>query len=459
MTVDIHSLLDNKEELEKILETCSPALRREIQWRLSAREKQLLPETYWDLAIIRAGRGWGKSRVGAEWVRRKIEVDGAMSGLVIGSTTTKVNDILVEGKSGILACCPDAVYKVNKAQIIWPNGAKVYLQTAEKKEGARGYSVEFVLGDEMAEWPYQKTTWEHIVAAVREPNAHGTGYPSQKLITSTPKRSAYMSSLEDTEESLVVINGSTYENKDNLTPQYLKALEKQWAGTSLYKQEILGEILTQVDGALFQETWFKHELLPQDVDFDKVVVAVDPSVSVSETSDETGIIVVARLADHYFVLADKSGKHSVDTWANLALDQARIYGCEIVVEKNQGGNLLEKNIKDKDPHQRVKTIHAIASKEDRLGSIVGYYEKGEVSHIVTPMEEDPTRYFNPLAKLEEQLTTWTPDSKDSPDRGDGLSHAIRYLAGKRTSQATISMPKSFRLKKVKLDPKKPWRAR
>lgn len=303
----------------------------------------------------------------------------------------------------------------------------------------------------MAEWPYQKSTWENIVAAVREPNVHGTGWPSQKLITSTPKRSAYMSGLEKTEKSLIVVNGSTYENKDNLTEEYLESLETQWAGTSLYKQEILGEILTQVDGALFQEKWFIHEPLQENIDFDKVVVSVDPSVSVSETSDETGIMVIARLGNHYFVLADRSGKHSMDTWANIALDEAQKYGCEIVVEKNQGGDLVKKNIKDKDPYQRVKLIHAITSKEDRLGSIVGYYEKGEVSHV-TDQEGD-----NPFLKLEEQLTSWTVDSKDSPDRGDALSHGIRYLAGKRTSGATISMPKKFSIKRTKIDPKRPWR--
>ncbi len=426
MDDNLQALLADPEQLKEVLANADPKLTNHINWLITARPNQILPNSDWSTAIVRSGRGWGKSYMAAQWVRTKIEIEGAMTGLVIGSTTAKVNDILVEGQSGILSVCPDAVYKANKAQIWWPNGAKVYLQTAEKKEGARGYSVEFVVADEMAEWPYQQTTWQHIVAATREKGKEGQSR-SQKLIVSTPKRSSYMAEIE-AKENCIVITGATQENKDNLTEEYLNALEEQWGGTTMYKQEVLGEILTQVDGALFLEEWINHAPRP-DVDFDKIVISVDPAVSTGPNSDETGIIVVGKLADHYFVLEDLSGKHSPGKWAQIVTDKALEYGCPIVVEKNQGGNLLEKIITDRNPYVKVKLIHAITSKEDRIGSAAIFYEKGQVTH---------TQIF---AKLEDSAISWTPDSKDSPDRLDALSHGLRYLSGKKQGIAAIYLPK------------------
>ena len=366
------------------------------------------------------------SYMASQWVRYKIEIEGAMSGLVIGSTTAKVNDILVEGASGILSVCPDAIYKANKAQIWWPNGAKVYLQTAEKKEGARGYSVEFVVGDEMAEWPYQKTTWQHIVAATREKGHDGKSL-SQKLIVSTPKRSSYMAELEE-RENCIVITGSTFENRDNLTEEFLEELQDQWGNTSMYQQEVLGELLTQVEGALFQQEWIRYGDKP-DVDFDKIVIAVDPAVSTGPNSDLTGIIIIGKLANEYFILEDLSGKHSPGRWAEICANKALEYGAMIVCEKNQGGQLLEKVLKDQNQYLRVKLIHAMTSKEDRIGSAAIFYEKGEVTHVGS------------FPELEDQMISWTVESKDSPDRLDALSHGIRFLSGKKKAAAVIIQPR------------------
>jgi phage terminase large subunit-like protein len=416
----------SEEEIEILLKNASPEWVRELKWQLTARPSQIPPKTGWTTYIARMGRGGGKTRLAAEWVRNKIEIDGCRSGLIVGSTTAKVVDVMVEGPSGILQCCPDAQYKANKAQVVWPNGARVYIQTAEKKEGARGYSVEFVWADEFCEWKYERETWGNIIAAVREKGKDGQS-TSQKIITTTPKRTTLLREIEEAEGSLVV-TGSSYENKDNLTEEYLRELEANWGGTSLYRQEVLGEYLEQVEGALWQEEWIKHGEAP-GIDYDKIVIGVDPAVSVSRTSDETGIVIVAKLADEYFVLEDLSGKHTPEKWSALCIDRAAKYGCEIIVEKNQGGQLLEKIIKDRNPYARVKLIHAMTSKEDRLGSAAIYYERGQVTHL-----ED-------FKILETQMVSWTPDSKkESPDRADALSHAIRYLSGKKSGVNFVAMP-------------------
>ncbi len=236
-----------------------------------------------------------------------------------------------------------------------------------------------------------------------------------------------MREIEEAEGSLVV-TGSSYENKDNLTEEYLRELEANWGGTSLYRQEVLGEYLEQVEGALWLEEWINHGEAP-GIDYDKIVIGVDPAVSVSRTSDETGIVIVAKLVDEYFVLEDLSGKHTPEKWSALCIDRAAKYGCEIIVEKNQGGQLLEKIIKDRNPYARVKLIHAMTSKEDRLGSAAIYYERGQVTHL----EE--------FKVLETQMVSWTPESKkESPDRADALSHAIRYLSGKKSGVNFVAMP-------------------
>ena len=384
------------------------------------------------------------TRLAAEWVRKKIEIEGCQSGLIVGSTTAKVVDVMVEGPSGILACCPDAVYKSNKAQVVWPNGARVYIQTAEKREGARGYSVEFVWADEFCEWKYERETWGNVIAAVREKGVRGTS-TSQKLITTTPKRTTFLRQIEES-EGTIIRRGSTYDNRDNLTKEYLDELEDTWSGTSMYRQEVLGEYLEQVEGALWQEEWIKHGPAP-DIDFDKIVIGVDPAVSVSQTSDETGIVVVARLAGEFFVLEDLSGKLTPDQWASKVIERASFYGCEIIVEKNQGGELLKKIITDKNPFARVKLIHAITSKEDRLGSASIFYERGNVTHVnmTTGADGKLIEDENKFKLLESQMVSWVPPShgrpqRESPDRADALSHAIRYLSGKKQAINTIAVP-------------------
>lgn len=393
------------------------------------------------------------TRLASEWVRKKIEIDGCKSGLIVGSTTAKVVDVMVEGPSGILACCPDAIYKSNKAQVVWPNGSRVYIQTAEKKEGARGYSVEFVWADEFCEWKYERETWGNVIATVREKGTDGQS-TSQKLITTTPKRTTLLREIEE-KEGTIVVTGSTYDNRDNLTQEYLDELEMTWGGTSLYRQEVLGEYLEQVEGAIWQEEWIKHGPLP-GFDFDKVVIGVDPSVSVSRTSDETGIVVVARLADEYFVLDDFSGKLTIDQWASRCIEQAEKYGCEVIVEKNQGGDLLKKVITDKSPYTRVKLIHAITSKEDRLGSAAIYYERGQVTHVLREDENGNIleKELNKFKLLETQMVSWVPPSpgnpqKESPDRADALSHAVRYLAGKKTGINHIAKAKTKTINLIK----------
>lgn len=165
------------------------------------------------------------------------------------------------------------------------------------------------------------------------------------------------------------------------------------------------------------------------MDFDKIVIAVDPAVSTGPNSDLTGIIIIGKLANEYFILEDLSGKHSPGRWAEICANKALEYGAMVICEKNQGGQLLEKVLKDQNQYLRVKLIHAMTSKEDRIGSAAIFYEKGEVTHVGS------------FPELEDQMISWTVESKDSPDRLDALSHGIRFLSGKKKAAAVIIQPR------------------
>ncbi len=426
MDDDLQALLDNPEQLAEILANADPALVKELQWKMAARASQLPPEdnswTYW---IYRAGRGAGKTRACAEWVRKKVEIEGVKHALLIGANASNARDILAKGPSGILAICPTARFVASERKIIWENGAEAKILTSEEPDAIRGFSAEIAWCDEISSWKYERDTWRNIIACLRE------GTNPQVVVTSTPQRTSVMREIEGY-EGTIVSTSSTYENKHNLPKTFLDALEENYAGTLLYRQEILGEYLEQAEGAMYNEEDILHGEAPTS-SYDQGCISIDPAVTVSENSDETGIIVAARLADYAFIIDDFSGKHSIDVWAQKAVDLQHELGFMILAETNNGGDLIVKAVKDKDPYARIKRIHAIASKTDRLAEAAMYYQQHKVIH---------TKVFK---DLELQMISWVPplpgkSAKGSPDRADAGAQALRYLFGKRKAPSLVHLP-------------------
>lgn len=382
----------------------------------------------------------GKTRACSEWVRSKVEIEGARHILLVGTNASNARDIMVKGPSGILSICPTARFVASERKVVWENGAEAKILTAEEPEAIRGFSTEYAWLDEISSWKYERETWSNVIACVRE------GAHPQIAITSTPQRTSIMKEIESFDDTHLSVS-TTYDNQSNLSPTFLKSLEETYKNTTMYNQEVLGEYLEALEGAVWEQDDIIYGKPIENVEWDMGVIGIDPAVTTSETSDETGIIVAARTFDISYVLEDLSGKHPIDAWAQIAVMLQEKYHFPIIVESNQGGDFVTKAVLDKNPFARIKKLHAINSKADRLASAAMFYQQHKVLHIER------------FEKLEAQMLSWVPPelgkrskSKFSPDRADALSHAIRYLMGKKKAPASIILPKLNRINNTRRIP-------
>ena len=431
----LEELLADPKALQEVLDQASPELKREIEWLMTARPAQIPPSdnswTYW---VYRAGRGAGKTRSCSEWIRKQVEIEGRRSLLLVGKNASNARDIMVKGPSGILAACPTARFLSSESKVIWENGAEAKILTSEEPESIRGFSVDCAWFDEISSWKYERDTWRNAIACVRE------GQHPQIVITSTPQRSSIMKEIEKYEDTYISTS-TTYDNKDNLAPTFLRSLETTYKGTNMWKQEILGEYLEQMEGAIWRDDDILHLESAKDLEdykWDRGVIAIDPAVTNSEDSDETGMIVASALGEQAFIHKDLSGKMNIDEWAWKAIRESHRTGFPILVESNQGGDIVVDAINQRDPMVKVKTIRSINSKPDRLASAAMFYEQHRVFHAEV------------FADLELQMISWEPpkpgkSAKGLIDRADALSHAIRYLLGKKRRPAQIILPRLSRI--------------
>jgi predicted phage terminase large subunit-like protein len=402
-------------KLEKLrrLEAAAEAAR--YDWRAKARPEQIAPSGSWRTWLILAGRGWGKSRSGAEWVREQVMKHGARRVALVARTAADVRDVIVEGESGLLAISPPSerpVWEPSRRRLTWPNGAIATTYSADVPDQLRGPQHDAAWADELAAWQYPDA-WTQLLLGLR------LGGDPRVVVTTTPRPTPIIRDLAS-QPTTHVTRGATRDNAANLAPQFLDAIVRRYEGTRLGRQELDGEILDDNPGALWKRDGIDAARVRVAPDLRRVVVGVDPAVTSNAASDETGIIVAGLGFDgRYYVIGDYSGRYSPEQWASRVVQAYRDHKADrVVAERNQGGDLVERNLRTVDRSLPVTTVHAKRAKALRAEPVSSLYEQARVSHV------------GALAALEDQMTAWDPSGDDeSPDRVDALVYAMTELMG------------------------------
>jgi phage terminase large subunit-like protein len=389
----------------------------EYDWAFWARRNQLPPHGDWFIWLVLAGRGFGKTRTGAEWVRAQVEARQVNRIALVARTASDVRDVLVEGESGILAISPPWFrprYEPTKRRLTWPNGAVATTYSAEQPEELRGPQHDAAWCDELAAWRYPEA-WDMLMFGLR------LGERPRCVVTTTPKPIKLVRGLLQRSD-VAVTRGSTYENRVNLAPPFLSQIVKRYEGTRLGRQEIAAELLDDIPGALWTRDVVERARVCEIPALRRVVVAIDPAASVSDGADETGIIAAGLGEDgHGYVLDDLSGRYAPPEWARraLALYHAR-HADRIVAEVNNGGDMVETVIRTLDPSASFKAVRATRGKATRAEPVAALYEQARVHHL------------GAFPALEDQLCAFASDFDRgregySPDRLDALIWALTEL--------------------------------
>ena len=383
-------------------------------WSFWARDKQRLPDADFFIWLILAGRGFGKTRTGAETVREWVKENRYVN--LIGATADDARDIMIEGESGILAVCPTTerpVYVASKRRLEWPNGAISLIFTADEPERLRGKQHYKIWADELGSWRYPEA-WEQAMLGLR------LGRKPQGIVTTTPKPTKLILELINDPRN-VVTTGTTYENRANLAQGFFDYVIKKYEGTRLGRQELNAELLTDSPGALWKRENLDSSRVTKAPDLSRVVVGVDPSAT--STGDEAGIVTCGIAGDQYYTLADDSVQGSPDTWARAAVTAYYRFMADcIVAEKNNGGEMVESVIRQVDPNVNVKLVWASRGKATRAEPIAAISEQGRDHHVGV------------FAQLEDELCMWVPGDA-SPNRLDAKVWAMTSLLETGTSTA------------------------
>lgn len=405
-------------------------------WRFWARPNQIEPtadndrcgcEGQWLNWIILAGRGWGKSRTGAEWVHEKVG-DGTYGLLhLVGATSNDVRKIMIEGPSGILATAKrdnPVKFSPTRFRLDWANGAHALVFSADEPERLRGVQCEAAWADELAAWRYEEA-WQQLQLGLR------LGSFPRTVVTTTPRPTPLVKRLIRDPKNHVT-KGTTYENIGNLADAFINEITQIYEGTRFGRQELYAEILDDLESALWNRDLIERQRINKDdmpTQWKKIVVGVDPALTFGENSDETGIIVAGLdHKDRAFVLEDASGKYTPEGWAKKVASMYTSWQADrVIAEKNQGGDLVERNILVEAPWIPVKLVSASRNKITRAEPISTAYERGRVFHI---------GFFE---KLEEQMCNWEAGSPDSPDRLDAMVWAMTELIGGPRVAVSVGM--------------------
>jgi phage terminase large subunit-like protein len=399
-------------------------------WGFWARPKQLPPVGDWFCWLVIAGRGFGKTRMGAEWVRGLVEgptpldaPPGAPARIaLVADTESDGRDVMIEGESGLRRCALpgfEPVYQASRRRLVWPNGVIGQLYSAAEPDQLRGPQHHAAWGDELAKWSYGAEAWSNLQFGLR------LGKTPRAMLTTTPRPIPLLSEILERPDT-VVTRGTTFENRSNIARVFFDQVVRAYQGTRLGRQELMGEILEDVPGAL----WTRHmiECVRTDIApvLDRIVVAVDPPASSGTASDACGIVVAGRGVDgRAYVLADRTVQGvSPHRWASAALDAYREFDADrLIAEVNNGGDLVEAVIRQIDPTASYRAVHASRGKFARAEPVAALYEQGRVCHV---------RNGPGLDLLEDQMCAFTLDrlengSRMSPDRVDALVWALTDL--------------------------------
>lgn len=411
-------------------------------WGPHARPDQLAPvDLDWDNWLCLAGRGWGKTRTGAEYVIEQARKLGEGSrGALVGRTAADVRDTMIEGESGILAVAPATfrpTYNPSKRLLTYPNGAMQYAYASAEPEALRGPQHHYAWADEMAAWKYLQYTWDMLQMGLR------LGDHPRVVITTTPRPLPLIKKLAKSDRSRIS-KGTTYDNMANLAETFKRTVLDAYEGTTLGRQELMAEILEDLPGALVARAHIDANRVHSAHDVPELVsVAVGMDPAGTGTGDLTGLSVAGFGVDrHHYILADGSAKMTPDRACREAFKLLERHGAHVVVVEDNGGKDwielgLQRVWRDLHtdetgycPPAPIKRVNASQGKKLRAQPVGMLYEQGRVHHV------------GALPDLEDQLTTWIPEEDPaSPDRLDALVHAVTFHAKRdRGTSSAIANP-------------------
>lgn len=424
------------------LASLSPATLAKLKynWKFFARPDQLIPDgDWWTTWLILAGRGWGKTKTGAETIRdwacgpTPLAAGTYRHIGLIAETSGDARDVMVEGPAGILACHPKdfrPLYEPSKRRLTWKNGATASTYNAVEPEQLRGPQHDCLWMDEVAKWRYMQETWDQAQFGLR------LGLRPRQIITTTPRPLPLVRKLIN-DKTCTVTRGRTWDNADNLAAPFLKQIEDRYAGTRLGRQELDGEVLDDMPGALWHRDMLDGLRKPAaPTELERIVVAVDPAATSGEDADETGIMVVGVATDEDgyargYVLEDGTLRGTPEEWAKKAVSLYHAWDADkIVAEKNQGGEMVAAVMRAVDRNVPIQLVTATRGKHVRAEPISALYEQGRVHHV------------GRFDTLEDQMCLFSRDTDrsagNSPDRVDalvwGLSALFDRMTGRRKAR-------------------------
>lgn len=390
-----------------------------------ALDHQLPPAGDWRTWVILGGRGAGKTRAGAEWVRDAVEgsrplmAGRARRVALLGETYDQVRDVMIEGESGILACSPPdrrPEWKATQRKLIWPNGAEAQAFSAHDFEALRGPQFDAAWVDELAKWRRPQEAWDMLQFGLR------LGDCPQAVVTTTPKNIDVLKDLLG-RSSTVSTHAATEANRANLAKSFLTEVMERYGGTRLGRQELEGLLLEDTEGAFWNGRALDALRVDEVPDFDRVIVGVDPAVTSGGAADETGIVVVGAVTQgpvkdwKAWVLEDATVAASSPTkWAEAVADAYERWNADrVVAEGNQGGDMIEAVLRQVAPNVSYRKVTASKGKGARAEPVAALYERGRVRHL------------RGLGALEDQMCRMSGagyQGRGSPDRVDAMVWAI-----------------------------------
>lgn len=427
------------QERQRRLASLTPIEVASLEWNwfhFWARPEQRIPQWAWQVWLVLAGRGFGKTRTGGETVREWVKSFRYVN--LIAATTDDARDIMIEGESGILAICPKHErphYSISKSRLDWPNGARSLIFTADEPERLRGKQHEKLWADEVCAWRYPDA-WDQAMFGLR------LGKNPQAIVTTTPKPTALLKELVKNPTTHVT-RGSTYDNRTNLAPQFFDKIIRKYEGTRLGRQELNAEILTDNPRALWNRDGIDRDRVGEAPSFRRVVVGLDPNVKNrdltelkkgSDTLDEAGIVIAASGdapkgwappagvtdvgQEHYYIIDDRSLDAGPNEWGKAAVKAFHDHKADrIIGEVNNGGDMVEMTIRTVDVNVSYKSVTASRGKAIRAEPISALYEQGRVHHVGS------------FAQLEDEMCDFDPvTTVKSPNRMDALVWALTELS-------------------------------
>lgn len=399
-----------------------------LEWACWARLEQVAPVGDWRCWVFMGGRGAGKTRAGGEWVGELVRSGVAGRIALVGQTFHDVREVMIEGHSGLRSAMFERpVYEASRRRLVWSNGVQAGCFSAEDPEALRGPQFDAAWCDELCFWAYPEETLQTLEHGLR------LGVRPRVMVTTTPRPIPVLKRLLAAPDT-VVTRSSTFANAENLSPDFIDALRARWTGSARHRQELLGEVIEEPEGALWTRAQLEALRQRPEGSYDRIVVAVDPPASIGPDADACGIIAAAVRGEGFareaMVLADASVRGAAPhVWAGRAAELARSVGAHaIVAEANNGGEMVRAVLRAAAPESYVRLVRASEGKRARAEPIAAQYAQGRVKHAAA------------FPELEDEMCAFGAEGySESPDRLDALVWALTdlLLGGAATPRARM----------------------